>query len=158
MNKELEHFLNNKYKTISINYSEFVIANTASFNDLQEGYRLNSKTGKSFVGKKRGDWKEEWYVIGFLEGDPVFVDINDNIIYTAAHGMGTWEEQKICNSLDDYKALLDALKKIAKGREYPIRFQKNPLTREELESYSTLISNRKADPDFWLLFVETFED
>ena len=117
MNSELEAFLKNGYKTIYINYTEFEIANTTSFKGLQEGYRLNSKSGKSLVANNPGDWKESWYVVGSLAGDPVFVDIKDNTVYTAMRGTGSWDEEKICNSLSDFKTLLDNLVLISKGRE-----------------------------------------
>jgi hypothetical protein len=35
MNQKLEDFLRNDYKTISINYTDFEIANTSSFEKLQ---------------------------------------------------------------------------------------------------------------------------
>jgi len=154
MNKELEEFLSNDFKTISINYTEFDIANSSSFKDLQEGYRLNSDLGESFIGVSPGNWKEDWYVVGFLAGDPIFVDVKDNKIYTAMHGAGSWEEERICNSLTDFKTLLDNLMQISKEREYPVKFEKKKKKKKELALYLSVVSRTNAGQDFWLQFVQ----
>jgi hypothetical protein len=158
MNQKLEDFLINDYKTISINYADLEIANASSFEKLQDGYRVNGLTKNSLLGKKPGDWKNEWYVIGSLEGNPIFIDVTDNTVYTASHGMGDWEEEKICDTLGDFKKLLDQLKSLAIGRENPVAFEKNPISKKDLMLYLSIIRKIEADEFFWMQFVETFED
>ncbi|HYV92538.1 MAG TPA: hypothetical protein VE978_12160 [Chitinophagales bacterium] len=154
MVKDLEDFLNNDFKIISINYINFEIANRDSFEDLQEGYRLNSKEKKSFIGNNYGDWKENWFVIGYLEGDPVFADVKTLVVYTAMHGIGSWEEEKICDSLNDFKTLVEMLKSLSIGRENPAWFEKNPISKKEIAAYHLRIRDLKADVDFWNLLIE----
>jgi hypothetical protein len=143
MNSELEAFLKNNYGTIFINYSEFEIADSSTFQNLQEGYR----------NKTEGNWKESWFVIGYLEGDPIFMDTSNKGVYTAMHGEGRWEEQKICNSLHDFKSILDNLVLLSKNRAYPAAFEKNPPTKAELRSFTSLISETNAQENFWMQFL-----
>jgi hypothetical protein len=97
-------------------------------------------------------------VIGKLGGNPIFIDTTDNVIYTANHGVGDWEEEKICDTLDDFKKLLAQLKSLAIGRENPVAFEKNPIPKKDLMLYLSIIRKTEADEYFWMLFVETFED
>ena len=154
MTQELKDFLKNEYNTISINYSDFEIANSSSFEGLQEGYRLNSQLKESFIGTNPGDWKDQWYVIGYLAGDPVFVDISDNAVYTSQHGTGSWDEGKICESLDDFKKLLDQLRLISINRENPVKFDKNPITKKDLAWYVSTIAKTNSEQNFWMQFVK----
>jgi hypothetical protein len=154
MSEELKQFLKNEYNTISINYSDFEVANLSSFDNLQEGYRLNSKSKESFIGTEPGDWKDQWFVIGYLAGDPVFVDISDNSVNTSQHSNGSWDQEKICESLDDFKQLLDQLKTIAIGRENPIKFGKNPINKKDVALYMSIISRKNAEQLFWMRFIQ----
>lgn len=73
------------------------------FEEGQLGYRMDID-GNSLTGDNEGDWKENWYVIGYdeLVGDPIFIDINNKNypILTAMHGEGEWEPEIMFSSLN----------------------------------------------------------
>jgi len=157
MHPELEQFLANDLARISIGYQEIEVANSTTFNAFQHGYRINPVKKKSLIGKKSGDWKESWFVVASIEGDPVFFQETDLAVYTAMHGQGEWEESKVCTSLGALTSLLNQLKKISINRESPVALEKNPITRNELKEYFKLVSQKSDNRGFWELFVDTFE-
>ncbi|UPO90152.1 MULTISPECIES: SMI1/KNR4 family protein [Bacilli] len=75
------------------------------FEEGQLGYRMD-EDGNSLTGDNEGDWKENWYVIGYdeLVGDPIFIDIkNKNYpVLTAIHGEGDWEPEVMYSSLNEF--------------------------------------------------------
>lgn len=75
------------------------------FEEGQVGYRIDEE-GHSLTGDNEGDWKENWFVIGYdeLVGDPIFIDLtNKNYpVLTAMHGEGNWEPEGMFSSLDDF--------------------------------------------------------
>ena len=85
--------------------TSFHLFSKDEFEEGQLGYREDEE-GNSFVGNNEGDWKENWFVIGYDEdlGDPIFVDIsNKNYpVLTAEHGMGEWEPSILYVSLEGF--------------------------------------------------------
>ncbi|WML48459.1 hypothetical protein RCG23_25035 [Neobacillus sp. PS3-34] len=116
INKDLECILS-KIEELETNDVEIVVEDpeieTISFHLFlrdefeqgQLGYRVD-EDGNSLTGKNEGDWKENWYVIGYDEdlGDPIIIDINnkDYPVMTAMHGEGDWEPEVIYSSLKEF--------------------------------------------------------
>jgi len=75
------------------------------FEEGQLGYRID-EDGNSLLGENDGDWKENWFVIGYdeLVGDPVFIDTNNKKypVLNAMHGEGDWEPEVMFSSLDEF--------------------------------------------------------
>lgn len=71
----------------------------------QLGYSID-EDGNSLTGDNEGDWKENWYVIGYdeLVGDPIFIDIKNKKypVMTAMHGEGDWEPEVIFWSFNKF--------------------------------------------------------
>ncbi|KAB7709067.1 hypothetical protein F9802_02785 [Bacillus aerolatus] len=72
----------------------------------QLGYSVDER-GNSLTGKAKGDWQEEWIVIGYEEDleDPLIVDTSREScpVLTAEHGTGEWEPIVLFHSLRNMK-------------------------------------------------------
>ncbi|WP_042355190.1 hypothetical protein [Bacillus rubiinfantis] len=116
LNKELEFIIskieNIKDYNIRIQMDGFgeepISINLLSRDELEKGqlgYRFDEE-GNTLIGKEDGQWKENWFVIGYDEelGDPLIVDIavKDYPIMIAMHGMGYWEPEIVFSSLKDF--------------------------------------------------------
>ncbi|MDR0132785.1 hypothetical protein [Priestia megaterium] len=96
------HFLDEHEEEIELC---FYLFNKDEVEEGQLGYRID-ELGNSLLGNDKGDWKEDWFVIGYDQdlGDPLFVGINDKNypILTAEHGMGEWVPNIMYNSLKEF--------------------------------------------------------
>ena len=121
---------------------------------MQVGYSV-SPTGESLTGDKRGDWLRSWVAIGHEEacGDPIFIDTSEEgfPVYTAMHGEGPWNPERIAVSLEAFGRTLSAVAVIAEGRENPVALESNPLTSSEKENTFSFIrsTNPGVEMDFW---------
>jgi hypothetical protein len=92
-----------------------------------------------------------------LCGDPIFIDTSEEgfPVYTAIHGEGRWDAKQIAVSLEGFGRALSPVADIAKGREYPVALENNPLTQFEKES--TLAAIRRDNPgvdlEFWEILL-----
>ena len=105
------------------------------------------------------DWSISWLVIGreTSSGDPIFVDLAEDPppVLTAMHGEGSWDPERIADSLDGLATALDALARVADGRSSPVELDENPLPDDERGAFlrSVKDANPRASTDFWELVV-----
>lgn len=129
-------------REFSVGLTTIHLFSEAEFSDGQLGYSINSN-GNSLVGDKKGDWKQNWFVIGYedLCGDPIFTDLSrENFpVFTAAHGTGNWEPILIADNFDSFIEKLEI-----------IMSRKSP--NKKLEDIQRL--NRQSDLEFWKQILE----
>jgi len=135
--------------TIECSTIEFFSLN--NLRDEQVGYRFNH-FGKSLIGTKKGDWKKSWFAIGYDGlGDPIFVDFdNPNLpVFTSMHGEGEWIETYIAISLDNFRIILNDLKKLKQE-------EKTGISKTEIDIFleKTKIENKYMDVEYWELFLD----
>ncbi|MFL0801868.1 MAG: hypothetical protein K6L80_15555 [Agarilytica sp.] len=102
-----------KYKSLKEIYSgrtlDIILFGSEEIENGQLGYAV-SKDGLPLYGENEGQWKKEWYVIGYESGcgDPIFIDTNQEIlpVYTAAHGSGAWKKSLMAESIEMFKDVL----------------------------------------------------
>ena len=138
---------------ISLGYSEINLVRSDNFNKNQLGYRTNGTA--SLIGMN-GEWQAEWWVIAWDDlGDPIFVDINTDRVYTAMHGEGSWEPTCIADSLDSYERIVNELHNISVGRENPVRMENNPIYIQTKEMFTDLVTknNVNSEPWYWKLII-----
>lgn len=120
----------------------------------QIGYSIDPK-GRPLFGDKNGDWRKTWLVIGYDEtcGDPIFIDTSEEgyPVYTAMIGQGRWDPVCIAVSLTAFGHTLSVIAIVAKGREYPVALEQNPLTQSEKDTALATIRkhNPRIDLEFW---------
>ena len=106
----------------------------SALEDAQVGY---SKTadGRSLVTRESGSWRANWMVIGQETccGDPIFVDTEDarNPVFSAMHGEGSWNAQRIAISMEAFAACFEEFATIAKMRGSPVAVNQHPI--EDIE-------------------------
>ncbi len=130
----------------------------------QVGYSIDPN-GTSLIGTEEGDWKSNWFVIGYedLCGDPFFIDLDtDNFpVLTAIHGIGSWNEQEVAESFSKFISILELIDKISINRKTIVLLEQNPLSSKEkrmiLEEIRKGIQN--SSTSFWenLLEIELWE-
>ena len=140
---------NLKARSVEIGLSGLIILDLEESETEQVGYSVSIK-GEPLFGFNDGDWQEGWYVIGRETscGDPIFVDLNDPDIpvYTAAHGMGFWEEVCIADSYENFEDLLDLIdKSIVDGK----------LSSGKIRQIIKLVGNNNSHTsmEFWQTFL-----
>ena len=123
--------------------------------EAQVGYSVDLD-GKSLVGNEEGSWKENWVVIGNedLTGNPIFVDagIETYPVYTAVHGMGSWEPILIAGSIGGFAEALRAIAVLSEGRGNPEELKANALPSKERDEAIRKI--RELDPSIDISFWE----
>jgi hypothetical protein len=150
------------YQTVSLGYIGIELAEATDIDELQLGYSIDLD-GNPLTGYSNGDWNPDWLVIGYddLVGDPIFIDTSDASmpVYTAMHGMGSWDPELIAISFDSFMNSLGHIEKIARNRENPVEIEDNPLAESEIERTIALIEgeNPGVESDFWRSMLEGFE-
>lgn len=130
--------------------------------EAQTGYGVDEE-GRPLTGAVEGDWKESWLVIADedLCGDPIFIDTDEKgcPVYTAAHGEGSWEPERIAVSSGSFVKALKYISEVSKDRENPVKLENNPLSEEERKSVVDRISsdNEGLCADFWLAWLCNFD-
>ena len=155
--EKIEKFLASA-KSVSIGSIELNISSPSQLDQHQEGYSRNG-AGRSLVTGKKGDWKEEWTVIGWNElGDPIFVDLKSHElqVFSAMHGEGSWEPYRITDSLNNFGQILNKLGDLSKDRENPVRLGKKPISIEEAKDFLDFVRqyNRDSVMDFWEAIIQ----
>ena len=149
------------FREVSLGYRTLTLVSTEDLKEAQIGYSVDAD-GQSLVGINEGDWHSSWFVIADEDetGDPIFIDIDDDKypVYTAMHGEGDWEPNKIAVSLKSFTLALSYIKELSVGRENPVALEKNPIALEEQKRILTLISedNKNIDIEFWESWLEDF--
>lgn len=87
-------------------YSEsLVLYSPSDLIAMQEGYRWATPTkGELCYSVIEEGWFEHWLVIGEMNGDPIIADVQGRgtPVYTAPHGLGSWNPKALANSLDSF--------------------------------------------------------
>jgi hypothetical protein len=139
---------------VSLGYTTIRIFRASELGPQQVGYSI-TPTGQSLIGENDGDWLKSWLVIGYEDccGDPIFIDTSQEEfpVYTAIHGEGPWEANRIADTLVGFAHALSTIANVAKGREYPVALENNPLNQHEKEATLAAIQqhNPSADLSFW---------
>ena len=143
---------------LSIGYNDISFFEPGNIEDEQIGYRIDPK-GESLIGIEEGDWKEHWVVFANDNlGDPIFLETlsSDLTVYSAIHSNDDWQPIIIADSLHNFKAIIELLKEISKGRDNPSELEENPISEKERKNFltSVLNLNPKTELYFWELFLE----
>jgi|GEM_PF-377868 len=150
------------YDEVSFGSCTIRLFKDEDMSEAQIGYSVNEE-GRPLTGGSEGDWKESWLVIAYedLCGDPIFIDTRETgfPVYTAAHGEGSWEPEKIAISFDSFVKALTYMSEVSKDRENPEKLENNPLSEEEKESVVKRITSDNGGfcPDFWLACLCNFD-
>ena len=134
------------------------LTNADELSDAQVGYAVGP-TGESLVGESDGDWQAEWLVVGYegLTGDPLFVDTSEEDwpVYTAMHGEGAWEPDRIADSFMGFLEALQLVRNAGLGRDNPVALEANPLPARDAERILAEIRRRnpESSPDFWTIWL-----
>ena len=95
-------------------------------------------------------------------GDPIFIDFEKpNLpVFTSEHGEGNWEESYIAISLENFTEILKDLKKLSINRENPVDIEKNPISKDEINTFltKTHVENKYMDVWYWKLFTENDDE
>lgn len=136
------------------------IIQSSQIDEMQLGYSIHPD-GSDLCGTNEGDWLREWIVIGndTEVGDPFFVDSSDNDlpVYTAMHGMGTWEPELVSNSLKSFIEALQYLKSLTNQTYSLIDPDDDTITDEEkLNSIQEKIVRICGADEFWESFFKQY--
>jgi hypothetical protein len=144
---------------VSFGYATVFVHPVDELDEAQVGYAVDP-SGNTLVGAEDGDWRESWLVIGGedLVGDPLFVDLSVEgfPVYTAAHGEGSWEPERIADSFSGFVSALGSVSSVAEGRGNPVELEKNPLPEEERTRVLDEIAeaNPSSSLEFWAAWLE----
>ncbi|MCF2874398.1 MULTISPECIES: hypothetical protein [unclassified Tenacibaculum] len=154
LKKEIENLKSN---SLSIGYNELTFATNENLADFQLGYSVDPE-GESLIGEEEGDWNKDWVVISLDElGEPHFVDLKTEKVYTAMHGEGDWNPDLIAISVSKYFEIINFLKKLSKNRDNPSDLEENPISQNEIEEFEKLIeeiNNGRVEFYEWENWVE----
>lgn len=157
--KLLESILdNNHISEVYFGCQGLNIIQSNNLTEIQLGYSTHPD-GSDLCGENEGDWLREWVVIGTDTevGDPFFVDSSNPElpVYTAMHGMGTWEPDLVAKSLKSFIEALHYLKSLS-NQTYSLIEPKNETIVDEkkLNSIQTELIRICGSEDFWEPFIE----
>jgi hypothetical protein len=141
-------------REVSFGYSTVELFDADELEAAQIGYGVGP-LGESLVGDAPGDWKRGWLVVAHegLLGDPIFVDLeSDELpVFTAMHGAGVWEPERIASSFRGFVKALGEVERVSRGRSNPAELERNPLPDSERESALRRIAEASgtAPAEFW---------
>ena len=152
MTSEIERLINLlPSQNLSLGYRELNFIRMEEFDELQIGYRIDPN-GKSLISKKKGAWRDEWFVIATDEmGDPVIVDTKsfNNTIYTSEHGQGKWELTCIADNILNFIQIIKRLEEISINRSNPVGLEENPILDHEKEELLKMITDTNKNVELW---------
>jgi len=148
----IDNFLS-QHENITLGYSELNFVSADSLEAAQIGYSVDAK-GKSLITGKKGDWQTSWTVIANDEAsDPIFVDTAtpELRVFTAAHGMGSWDPEPIADSLKSFADVVAQLRLLAIGRSNPVEKLLNPISAQEAHAFLKFVqtANPNTDAAYW---------
>jgi hypothetical protein len=144
---------------VSFGYATVTLHAVDELDDAQIGYAVDP-AGNPLVGRDAGDWQESWLVIGHedLVGDPLFVDLSGAgfPVYTAAHGEGSWEANRVADSFSGLVSALRSVSSVAEGRDNPVALEGNPLPEDQRTRVLDEIAgaNPSSSLEFWAAWLE----
>ena len=140
--KYIEKLKDLSFYEVTIGYTTICLFAESELVEGQKGYSVDPN-GKILTGEKDGDWKKSWLVIGHEElcGDPIFVDLDlEHLpVFTAIHGIGSWNETLIA---DNFESFIKSLEFLAESTS----------KEDTLGKIKSL--NQQADFEFWELLFE----
>lgn len=148
-----------QFDEVEIGIGGVRLATLDELEDFQVGYSVSSD-GTSLCSDQPGDWQTHWLAIGDDPGlgDPIILDASADParILTAMHGMGEWDAVAISLSLEGFAVALAELRKLSKGREYPVALARHPISASEHTSALARIeaANPGVHMHFWELLME----
>ena len=121
---------------VCFGYRCVTLVDEGALPEAQIGYAI-SPQGEDLTGTSPAAWRAEWLVVGTDDevGDPIFVDTSaeDWPVFTAAHGAGEWEPERIADSFLDFLEALRIVSDLATGRSNPMALEQNPLPARQRE-------------------------
>ena len=142
-------------KEVSFGAGGIRIYSASEIENAQVGYSVTPQ-GRSLCGNGKGKWRSAWTVIGeeIGLGDPIFVDtVDPNLaVFTAIHGEGDWNPNRIAVSIDAFTNILREFASIAAGRSNPAAAEDNPTSEEEKQAFLLRvaeINGEKSAAAFW---------
>ena len=145
-------------REVTIGMAGIELFSPAALPSEQVGY-ARSPEGEDLCGNRSGDWQRSWVVFGHenLCGDPLFVDADDTEfpVFTAMHGVGSWEPNLISDSFSAFAATMQEMSRLSVGRQ-DSDLDDNPLSPAERKSLIKTLRrlSPQAAPDFWLGLFE----
>jgi hypothetical protein len=121
------------FSEVSMGYKTTHLFDIEELEKVQTGYSIDNQ-GNSLTGKKDGDWKENWIVIGYEDqcGDPMLIDINDEDlpVYTAMHGEGEWNPDLIASSFQNFIKALSLINEFLKAGKIRLSLRITPYRKK----------------------------
>lgn len=149
---ELQQSLNQlPFDSFTFGYSEFEFSVKDNFDDFQIGFRVDEK-GKSLISEEHGDWKNSWFVIAVDDlGDPIFIDLENGVIYTSQEENSKWEPIPVASTLNQFLQIVLRLKELSEGRETPKKFERSPVPDKAKKEFYDLLNQEgeEIDTDYW---------
>ena len=151
------------FESVSFGSTTVNLFRTDELKEAQVGYSVGEH-GESFTGEEEGDWRQQWFVIGYedLCGDPIFVDLSNSElpVFTAAHGEGPWLPELIASSFNGFIKALEEVNAVSEGRQTPVELERNPLSASQREHALKKIAeaNPHASLEFWAVWLGNFVD
>jgi hypothetical protein len=114
-------------------------------------------------GYEASDWDKNWLVVArdTACGDPIFIDqsLDGLPVYTAMHGMGSWQPSLVASSWAQFLAALELVRPYTRGREHPVGLEKSPLSPEEQQVLQNELHSILGSPiaNFWDLLLAAGE-
>lgn len=159
--KNVERLLNEFALTeIYFGSEGFRICKIPELPEAQLGYAKHPN-GNDLTGENEGDWKKEWIVIGndTSLGDPYFIDTSVEAlpVYTAMHGMGSWNPEEISPSLRNFLGSLKHLQSISRQDCARIDPDKRTLMdRKKIKELEAKLNELNGERYFWGGFFERY--
>ena len=154
----------NSYKLNDIFFGAngFSISDGSTIQGLQLGCSIHSD-GSDLTGSKDGDWNKFWIVIGSDTeiGDPFFVDTSEPSlpVYTAMHGMGQWDAERISTSLSAFLEVLLFLNSISRQDFVRIAPDDDTIINpKELATIEKKLCEISGEEDYWKNFIEQHQE
>lgn len=128
--------------------------------EAQFGYSV-TVDGVDLSSDEDGRWQKSWVVIGSDTevGDPFFVDtaVSSLPVYTAMHGIGTWEPMEVAASFDGFLRSLEFLQITGSQQQVLIEPDEKTITEtKQLDRIQEKLIELSGNDEFWSLFMEQY--
>lgn len=116
------------------------------WHEWHSGFRWHGITGENLMADTPDAWQPNWYLIA-LNGldDPFFIDLTEETdgypVYSAAHGAGRWQAERIAADLQSFLALLTQLR-----------------DADEADALVILDAHTEPDSPFWLELRQAWQE
>lgn len=122
---------------------KLTLTSFSKLRNMQVGYRWYDD-GITIEG-----WNINWLVIGQDSGDPIIYDLITKNIYSAIHGIGTWEIKLLADSLSEFLIFIKVWLENLSHHEYEIYDENYILKDTFLDDFrSNLLRNGIAETKY----------